>query len=84
MIKDLKDLKKFFAICREYGVKHADLTSNKFEFGDLPSEQSQNTVSSDIPFEEQVDEFGIPLLATYSVRGQPSNDPNLGAQKEAN
>lgn len=79
MIETLKDLEKFFKVCRKMGVIKADLVNQAFEFGDLPIEHGAAEV-------EQEPYKGFPTgtlteeqLMFYSSGGLPENDPALKA-----
>lgn len=82
MIKDLKDLKNLFKLCRVQGVTEIDLNGLKIKFGDIPMQQSQATNEQG----EEVDnpwssfpggELTPTQLAYYSSGGLPQNDPEL-------
>jgi hypothetical protein len=85
MIENLKDLEKFFKLCRKQGVVEANLVNHTYKFGDLP----------------HVDEDGIPVaveeisdpydnfpqgnltpeqLVHYASGGTVEDDPYRGEQ----
>jgi hypothetical protein len=80
MIENLKDLERFFKICRKQGVVKADLANQAFEFGDLPVELPGSAGQL-----ESIDSYaGFPTgeltpeqLMFYSSGGVPADDPEL-------
>ena len=82
MIETLKDLEKFFKLCRKQGVIEANLVTHTYKFGDLPSEPIA------VEPEENTDPYAnFPQgtltpeqLAYYSAGGSPEDDPYRGEQ----
>lgn len=66
MIKDLKELEKFFKICRKQGVAEITVEGIAVKFGDLPPKVSQ---TSD---DEEIESDGLTPdeLIYYAVEGQ--------------
>jgi len=79
MIQDLKDLEKFFKLCRKQGVVKADLSSLTFEFGDLPTTKTSGDESEPSQSLENFPdgELTPEQLIYYSSGGSPENDPML-------
>lgn len=79
MIQNLKDLERFFKLCRKLGVQKADLNSLSFEFGELPVERSVDSGAeladpfANFPQGELTPE----QLMFYSSGGLPEDDPLL-------
>lgn len=79
MIQDLKDLEKFFKLCRKQGIVKADLSTLSFEFGDLPESKGSVDESDPLkPFNNFPDgELTAEQLMYYSSGGLPENDPMI-------
>jgi hypothetical protein len=78
MIDSLKDLERFFRLCRKQGVTKADLSTMAFEFGDLPPEPGSVAADMD-PANPYANfpqgELTPEQLMFYSSGGLPENDP---------
>lgn len=80
MIENLKDLERFFKLCRKQGVTKADLSTMAFEFGDMPLEANGIQVDPNAadPFKNFPEgELTPEQLMFYSSGGLPENDPAL-------
>lgn len=64
MIKDLKELEKFFKICRKQGIVDISFEGISVKFGDLPMKTSNQADESD---EIQTDGISPEDLAFYAV-----------------
>lgn len=67
MIDDLKELEKFFKICRKQGVTEITLNGTIVKFGEVPTKTSQVEESEEIP----TDELTAEQLMFYAVPGPP-------------
>ncbi len=56
MLNDLKELEKFFKLCRKQGVTEVSLNGVSVKFGDLPNKTNQPDDSEDIPTDMPSDE----------------------------
>lgn len=77
MIENLKDLQKFFKLCREQGITKADLTQMQFEFGDITEPVRAVTYSeeSSDPYKNFPQGVLSPEeLAFYSAGGVPPTE----------
>jgi hypothetical protein len=80
VIESLKDLERFFKLCRKQGITKADLSAMAFEFGDLPQEQGQAQAGDDLndPYRNfPTGELTPEQLMFYSAGGVPEDDPVL-------
>lgn len=79
MIESLKDLERFFKLCRKQGVTKADLSTMAFEFGDLPPEAGAVAdIAAVDPYSNfPQGELSPEQLMFYSSGGLPENDPAL-------
>lgn len=81
-IDNLKDLERFFKVCRKQGIVKADLSAMSFEFGDLPEDKDSpaSVVESDPvnPYANFPEgELTPEQLMFYSAGGTPDEDPYL-------
>lgn len=81
MINNLKDLERFFKLCRKQGVTKADLSNQAYEFGEMPIERSSNSIQTD-EIDDPYKNFPTGNLTPeqlmfYSSGGLPENDPAL-------
>ena len=82
MIKDLKDLKSLFKICRAQGITDFKMHGIEIRFGDLPT--SQRAISDQMSDEDAANpysnfpqgELSPEQLAFYSAGGLPEDDPH--------
>jgi hypothetical protein len=83
MIENLKDLERFFKLCRKQGVTKADLSALSFEFGEVPVERASyvDTESADLYANFPTGELTPEQLMYYSAGGLPENDPVLRADE---
>ena len=65
MLNDLKDLEKFFKICRKQGVTDISINGVSVKFGELPAKNSSSEDTEDVPTEELTPD----QLAFYAVQG---------------
>lgn len=80
MIKDLKDLKALFKLCRLQGITDFKMNGIEIKFGDLPiSQTAQDQLSNQdeaSPFANfPQGELTPEQLAFYSAGGHPDEDP---------
>lgn len=68
MINDLKDLDKFFKLCRKQGVTEISFSGVTVKFGDLPVKQAGSVDESD---EIPTDELTPEQLMFYAVNPHP-------------
>jgi hypothetical protein len=68
MLNDLKEIEKFFKICRKQGVSDVSFEGISVKFGELPSKQAIQT--SDESDEITTDELTPEQLMFYAVGGQ--------------
>jgi len=64
MIKDLKDLEKFFKLCRKQGISEISIEGVSVKFGDLPYKPSSSSEDTEIETEGLTPEE----LMFYSVQ----------------
>ena len=82
MIDNLKDLERFFKLCRKQGIIKADLVNQAFEFGELPIERAPGSIQESVenPYSNfPMGELTPDQLAFYSSGGLPQDDPALKA-----
>lgn len=67
MLKDLKELEKFFKLCRKQGVIDISFDGITVKFGDLPM-KNLNQIEAET--EVSTDEMSPEELMFYAVQGQ--------------
>lgn len=65
MINDLKELEKFFKICRKHGVTNASFAGHSFVFGEPPAKNAGEEMTEEIPTDALTPE----QLMFYAVEG---------------
>lgn len=68
MLNDLKELERFFKICRKQGILDITFEGVSVKFGDLPVKTTNQTEDSE---EVPTDELSPEELMFYAVGGKP-------------